>query len=339
MTASGARAVALAAPAKVNLGLRIRGRRADGYHFLESLFVPLELGDRLSLHLRPGRGAPAVSLRVSGERAGGVPGDASNLAFRAAAAFFEAAGLRDLALAIVLDKAVPAQAGLGGGSSDAAAVLRGLAALLPGAVPAGPLKALALRLGADVPFFLEPRPALVRGIGEQIEPLPGLPPVSLVLVHPGPGLSTAEVYGAYDALEGALTRPEPGPTVRPPEGLLEPEVLAGLLENDLEPAARRLCPLLARLRLQLAGAGAVGVGMSGSGPTLFGVFRDESAAGVAAKRLAEETVGRRPAGAEGRTGRDRGGPPAWIHITRTASAPPPIEPIRNEKIDGASPNW
>ena len=339
MTVGGVRAVALAAPAKVNLGLRIRGRRADGYHLLESLFVPLVLGDRLTVRLGPARGLPPVSLRVSGAQASGVPADATNLAWRAAVGFLETAGRRDLAVAIELEKGVPAQAGLGGGSSDAAAVLRGLSALLPNAVPAGSLAALALGLGADVPFFLAPRPALVRGVGERIEPVEGLPTLDLLLVHPGVGLSTAEVYGAYDALEGALTPPEAGPTVRPPEGLLEPEALAGLLENDLEPAARRLCPPLARLRQRIAEAGAVGVGMSGSGPTLFGVFRDEGSAHEAAERLSIETAAKRLEERAGRAGRDRGGPPAWIQVTRTASAPPPVGAVPDESIDGASPNW
>lgn len=339
MRVSGARAVALAAPAKVNLGLRIRGRRPDGYHFLESLFVPLALGDRVRLRVGKIEGASPVTLRVSGTRAEGVPEDASNLAWRAAAAFLDAAGLRDRAVGIALEKSIPAQAGLGGGSSDAGAVLRGLLALLPGALPREALGTLALRLGADVPFFLDPRPALVRGIGERIEPVSGLPGLVLLLVHPGVGLSTAEVYGAYDALEGALTPSEPGPTVRPPEGPLEPEALERLLENDLEPAARRLCPPLARLRRRIAEAGAVSVGMSGSGPTLFGVFRDEGSAGEAAKRLAEDAAGNGPTEGAGRAGRDRGAQKMWIHVTRTESAPPPLGPIRDETIDGASPNW
>ncbi len=234
----------LEAPAKVNLGLRIRGRRSDGYHLLESLFVPLDLSDRLRVDVGAVvASAPRrVTLAVSGDRAAGVPGDDSNLAVRAAQAFLAAAGRTDLVVAIQLEKRIPAQAGLGGGSSDAGAVLRALSALVPWAAGPEALAALALHLGADVPFFLEPRPALVTGIGERIEPAPKTPPLVLLLAHPGIGLSTAEVYAAFDALAGALTAREPGPTVRPPEGPLEPEALARLLENDLEPAALRLCP-------------------------------------------------------------------------------------------------
>lgn len=330
-----AAALVLEAPAKVNLGLRIRGRRPDGYHLLESLFAPLDLTDRLRVEVgspAPGPTGQRVSLRVSGERAAGVPADASNLVVRAAEAFLAAAERPDLGVAIELEKRVPAQAGLGGGSSDAGAVLRALGALLPGAVAQPALAAMALRLGADVPFFLDPRPAWVRGIGEQIEPLPGLAPLVLLLVHPGAGLSTAAVYAAFDAIAGALTPPACGPTVTPPEGPLEPETLARLLENDLEPAALRLCPPLLRLRQRIAGAGALAVGMSGSGPTLFGVFSDEPAARQAAARMDEEA---------GRKDGPRSGPAVWARVARTVSAPKPAVPVTScrELADGASPNW
>jgi 4-diphosphocytidyl-2-C-methyl-D-erythritol kinase len=307
----------LEAPAKVNLGLRIRGRRADGYHLLESLFVPLDLADPVRVTLdAAGARSDRVRLEVSGERAAGVPVDASNLAVRAALAFLEAAGRGDddLGVHIRLEKRIPAQAGLGGGSSDAGAVLRALSALLPDVVKPAALAALALRLGADVPFFLDPRPALVRGIGEEIEPVKSLPPLVLLLVHPGVGLSTVAVYQAFDALAGALTPPGPGPTVRPPEGPLEPEALARLLENDLEPAALRLCPPIARLRERIADSGAVAVGMSGSGPTLFGVFAGEAEAREAEAALRREA---------GRAGGPRSGLEIWTRVARTLDAPQP----------------
>lgn len=329
-----ARCLVLEAPAKVNLGLRIRGRRSDGYHLLESLFVPLDLSDRLRVDVAsaaPG-GPGGVTLRVSGERAAGVPEDASNLAVRAAQDFLAAAGREDLRVDIALEKRIPAQAGLGGGSSDAGAVLRALAALVPGAPEPSSLAALALRLGADVPFFLDARPALVRGIGERIEPAPRTPPLVLLLVHPGIGLSTAEVYAAFDALAGTLTAQDPGPTVRPPEGPLEPQTLARLLENDLEPAALRLCPPLLRLRQRIAEVGAVAVSMSGSGPTLFGVFTDEGAA-----REAEAALRLGGPGALGQAG----GPETWLRVARTVGAPRPAVSVPSDRApsDGASPNW
>lgn len=266
----------LCAPAKINLGLRIVGRRPDGYHELESLFLPLELADRLELEVEQGA-PPRVELALVNAEPG-VPAGAENLAARAARAFLEASGLR-ARLGVRLLKTVPAGAGLGGGSSDAGAVLRGLAGLFPGAV--ADLPALALRLGADIPFFLDPRPARVGGIGEVIEPLEGLPALWVVLVVPPVALSTAAVYAAWDASGVALTprsappsMPLPFPLQRPGAhpGGISVEEWAEALRNDLEPAAVALCPEMAGLGRRMREAGAVAVGMSGSGPTVFGLF-------------------------------------------------------------------
>lgn len=269
-----------AAPAKVNLGLRITARRADGYHELESLFAPLDLADDVELEAEaaPGR---RVRLELRGA-AQGIPSDGRNLAVRAAQGFLEAAAL-EAEVRIRLTKQTPAAAGLGGGSSDAAAVLRALAARFPDALAADALAKLALGLGADVPFFLDPRPTLVRGIGERLEPVAGLPALALVLVNPGVALSTAEVYAAYDALQpkpsgGGL--PDPRPILADPGGA--GEALAALLANDLEGAAVRLCPAIGRLREHLRALGALGVALSGSGATVFGVFEDAGRARAAA---------------------------------------------------------
>jgi 4-diphosphocytidyl-2-C-methyl-D-erythritol kinase len=297
------------APAKVNLGLRVVGRRADGYHLLESLFLPLELADRLRVRVAPA-GATAIALRLAGDAAC-VPADAENLAVRAAARFLAETGCR-ARVEILLEKHTPAGAGLGGGSSDAAAVLRALGAWCADrggpVLGAGALAALALELGADVPFFLDPRPAWVTGIGERIEPVRGVPPLALVVVTPTPPLATADVFRAFDA---ALTPPDPGRRMpaprdesgRPSIAAMLDELLAGLreltrelprerrgdlrtelLENDLEPVAGRLHPAIGRLRTELEGLGAAGVGMSGSGPTMFGLFRDPEQARSAAGR-------------------------------------------------------
>jgi len=268
--------VRLLAPAKINLGLRIVGRRPDGYHELDSLFLPIDLADVVTLH---SGAAPTcqVVLHVDGD----APEDESNLAARAAHAYCEASGLR-LRVEIELTKHTPMAAGLGGGSSDAAALLRGLDAQHPGALAGAELERVALALGADVPFFLHPRPCRVRGIGERLEPVAGLPSLALVLANPGEGVSTAEVYRAYDALA-------PGPSSAlpplPPLVPLRAELLGGLLHNDLEAPATRLCPAIARLRTALHEAGALAVGLSGSGATLYGVCRDPEAARGVADRL------------------------------------------------------
>jgi 4-diphosphocytidyl-2-C-methyl-D-erythritol kinase len=283
---SGGRSLRLLAPAKINLGLRVTGRRADGYHELDSVFVPLDLADEIALEVREAA-RPEVALRVEGDAAG-VPAGASNLAVRAAEAFLARGALRSR-VSIRLTKHIPAAAGLGGGSSDAGAVLRGLAELQPDALGGGVLAELALGLGADVPFFLDPRPARVRGVGERIEPLRGLPSLALLLLHPGQALSTAAVYAAFDALRPDLAPSSPLPAAALPKALwgrdpADPAfagALAPQLANDLEPAALRLCPPVGRLRQRLMGAGAVAVGMSGSGPTLYGVFDDARAAAAA----------------------------------------------------------
>jgi 4-diphosphocytidyl-2-C-methyl-D-erythritol kinase len=283
-------ALTLRAPAKLNFGLRVRGRRSDGYHLLESLFLPLSLADGLTLALE---GAPGVTLALAGECAG-VPGGASNLAVRAAEAFLAEAGLAQ-GVSLALVKRIPAPGGLGGGASDAGAVLRGLAELLPGAVAPERLRALALALGADVPFFLAPAPALVEGIGERILPLAGVPSFALLLAHPGLPLATADVYAAWDAGAAWLTPSGPGPSIRALLALREEAGLAragplgaslrSLVVNDLEPAASRLCPAVAELRKEIEATGALAASLSGSGPTVYGVFPDRPAAAEAERRM------------------------------------------------------
>jgi 4-diphosphocytidyl-2-C-methyl-D-erythritol kinase len=294
-------ALRVVAPAKLNLGLRVAGVRPDGYHLLESVFVPLaDLADRLAIEVIPAPTA-RVALRVAGGPRALEAGE-RNLAARAAAAFLEAAGLA-VEVRIALAKAIPVGAGMGGGSSDAGAVLRALATCFPGAVDAEGLAALALGLGADVPYFLDPRPALVEGIGDRIRPLAGFPALAVLVVTPSPGLATAAVFAAWDRAHprvnapdsAALTRAEPGRSIRrPPVSWAEWDpswaaphrwqtLLASLLVNDLEPVAAALQPAVVRIRAEIERAGARAVGMSGSGPTVFGVFEaiDEARAAAA----------------------------------------------------------
>jgi 4-diphosphocytidyl-2-C-methyl-D-erythritol kinase len=287
----------LEACAKLNLGLRVVGRRADGYHLIASVFVPLDLSDRLWISIEPGA-ARAVTFRLR-RPAPDLECGSGNLAARAARAFLDAGGV-DARVGIELEKRIPVGAGLGGGSSDAAAVLGALSRRFPGALPSATLLPdLALRLGADVPFFLDPRPARVGGIGERIEPLPGFPSLAVLVATPAPALATAEVYQAWDAGAAALTPPEPNRTMPRPPGL---DDLPALLANDLEPVATRLRPGIARIRSALTGAGARAVGMSGSGPTVFGVF-----GAVEEARVAAAAIGWAPA--------DR------IHVGRTEGSP------------------
>ena len=296
------RAIRRLAPAKLNLGLAILGTRADGYHLLDSLFVPLALADEVVLEVEPG--GEGIRLECGPPLDPGLPEDLhqipsgpENLVHRAARLFCERADYR-AGIAIRLRKAIPAGAGLGGGSSDAAAVLRGLAELSGRTLPPGALARWALELGADVPYFLDPRPARVTGIGERIEPVTGVPRLDVLLVNPGKTLATADVYRMADQLGGALTKPTAGSTMRALSSWTRDSrdaapALRDHLRNDLEPAARTLCPSLARIADRLDRLGARAVSMTGSGATMFGVFESENAARAAAAHWAAEDDGPR----------------------------------------------
>ncbi|WP_144683802.1 4-(cytidine 5'-diphospho)-2-C-methyl-D-erythritol kinase [Desulfobotulus alkaliphilus] len=264
------------APAKVNLILRIRGKRADGYHELQSLMCPIELFD--GLWLSPGR--PGIRIRVKNGK-GLVPENGENLAVRAAALFYGAAEI-PAALDVEMEKNIPVAAGLGGGSSDAAAVLMGLNAVYGHPLSPPELFRLASGLGADVPFFLMQGAAWAEGIGDQLESFRKIQPLPMVLVNPNVALSTAAVY---KNLKWGLTK-EGIKTKKPhfEETLMDP---VPWLFNDLEPVAVSMCQEVARIREAVLETGASGVLMSGSGPTVFGLFKDQRAAGEARSFLSE----------------------------------------------------
>ena len=296
---AGSDSVRILAPAKVNLGLRIVCVRDDGYHCLESVFAPIDWADELSVELLPG-GAHEIDFELSWAAdavetgSARVPDGEENIVHRAACGFCEVAG-RPLSIRVRLTKRLPVAAGLGGGSSDAAAVLRALDRLQPGWVSPEEQQRLALSLGADVPFFLDPQPALVTGIGEKILPLSDFPDFHLLLANSGDPLPTVDVYAAWDALASSLTPARPGSTLRALSAFLDAKAnraelewarLADLLVNDLSGAARRLCPPVGRLMGRLSECGAQAVGMSGSGATVFGVFDSREQAGSAQEQLA-----------------------------------------------------
>lgn len=258
--------------AKVNLVLHLGPRRLDGLHELCSLFASIELADEVSVGPASGSEDTVVCPGVDGP----------NLAAAALAAFRSATGAALPPLEVRIDKRIPVAAGLGGGSADAAAVLR--AANRLAGEPLGPseLRSLGHELGSDVPSQIDPRHALVTGAGELIEPvrLRGLP---LVLALPRRGLSTAEVYAEADRLGVGRQRLDPAPVRR--LAAASAEGLAQALENDLEPAALSLRPELESTLEAMRAAGARGAAVAGSGPTVFGVFRDGAEATAAAKRL------------------------------------------------------
>lgn len=269
------------AHAKVNLDLRVLGVRPDGYHELRTVFQTIELHDVLVCTARPG---PFV-LKC---RTPSVPLDASNLVWRAAAALWSAiGGAGDVAdTQITIEKKIPVESGLGGGSADAAAALVALARLWGGA-PMSLLREVSASIGADVPFFLSGGTALGLGRGEEIYPLVDLPRHYVALVRPPFGVSTREAYGWYDEDRAAGVRDQP----RELQLLPVPwPSRAAQMVNDLEPPVVRRHVEIGTLKAQLKEAGAVAAAMSGSGSALFGLFRTRAAAEKAVKPLCRNGV-------------------------------------------------
>jgi 4-diphosphocytidyl-2-C-methyl-D-erythritol kinase len=258
----------LLAHAKVNLTLEVVGRRQDGFHEIRSLMVPLALADRISLT----QGRSGLRIEVPDNPA--LEGE-HNLAFRAAAAFRDRFGLPGIR--IRLEKHIPMAAGLGGGSSDAAAVLRGLAALR-GTDPLL-LTPLAEALGSDVPFFLNEVPALASGRGERLEPVPRLPGLWLLLVKPEFGISAADGYRAWSGGDPTRLRLRQAAW----ESARTAAALGKLLRNDLQPGCVELQPRLGNLLERLGALKAAGVLMSGSGSTCFAAFGSRAARDAAAR--------------------------------------------------------
>ncbi len=285
-TSSVAIAATAYAPAKINLRLRVVGRRPDGYHLLDSLLLPVGVFDCLVVRVWPAA-HPTVELCCQSP---GVPRGGDNLAVRAAHLFMRET-MTTLKVVVELKKEIPVGAGLGGGSSDAAAVLRALNAIVGTDIPQEQLMEWALSLGADVPFFIYGRPARIRGIGEWVEGLHDWPSGPLVLAFCGASLATSEVYAAYDDL---LTSRGAASSIRRPTRGQMP--LRDLLVNDLEAAAIRIQPGLRGLKTRLLRLGAQGALMTGSGSSVFGFWEKWDEARAAAERLRRQGVWARAVG-------------------------------------------
>jgi 4-diphosphocytidyl-2-C-methyl-D-erythritol kinase len=274
-------------PAKLNLFLEILGKRPDGYHEIETLMVAIDLHDRLTITPdETGR----ITLRCDDPT---LPSGPENLVVKAAEKLRAEAGPErsgSLGAEIVLEKAIPAQAGLGGGSSDAAATLAALDRLWGLATPAERLAELAGEIGSDVPFFLSNSAAVCRGRGERCEGLGEPPAYWFVLVNPPTGVRTADVYGGLVPPE----RPEPIGPVLEAFASGDPARMGRCLHNRLQPVAERINPVLGEVRraLEDMGSSLDGTLMSGSGSAYFGLARDRNAATHAARRLNDLGLGR-----------------------------------------------
>ncbi len=290
--------VRLACPAKVNLSLRVHGRRPDGYHAISTVLQTIDLCDRLTVD-RVDPGAP-LDLEVPG---GGAPCGDSNLVLTAARTFFEAIGEPARGVRFRLRKRIPAGSGLGGGSSNAAGTLAALQGLWGDPLSPEDLRAVAAAVGSDVPFFLIRGTVLATGRGEKLRVLQDLEPAPVVLAVPAVEVSTAEVYRRWSRPRSSRGDPPEEDVLPPVKARAEPA--SWLRGNDLEPVARRLHPEVERLLLALRSASRGGSDrgpqVSGSGGAVFGIGRwkgaERAVAGLDARVIRTSTL-RRDRGAE-----------------------------------------
>lgn len=269
--------ITIKAPAKINLCLRVLGKRPDGYHDIENIMLPISLYDRIELETIP----KGIQLWCDHPQ---LQIGEQNLAQQAACAMLAIAS-PDAGVKIKLYKQIPLAAGLGGGSSDAAAVLRGLNHIWDLGVDRQKLLEIGEELGADVPFFVSGCPAVARGKGEELTPV-SFDTVWLVLVNPGFGVNTAE---AYAGLNLGLTKKR-SYTKIPPNSFSQckPAQIASWLENDLESPVINTHPVIKEIKDCLLARGALGALMSGSGPTVFGLFASRGEAQAVCRELQAE---------------------------------------------------
>jgi 4-diphosphocytidyl-2-C-methyl-D-erythritol kinase len=271
-------AVKAFAPAKINLFLHVGTRRSDGYHELESLVVFTDVGDELVVEP-----AESFSLALDGPFGARLANEPDNLIAKAARALGARAG-RSPDVKITLIKNLPVASGIGGGSADAAAALRGLVQFWGLNIPHDHLHGIAEALGSDVPACLASETLWMTGRGEGIEPVPDFPSVPLVLVNPGIGVSTAQIFANLKSRTGT------GSAAKPKAGL---SILAladycKSNRNDLEKPAREIAPAIDEVLEAISRSGALYARMSGSGATCFGLFADDKIAEEAAAKIVND---------------------------------------------------
>jgi 4-diphosphocytidyl-2-C-methyl-D-erythritol kinase len=264
------------APAKINLALHVTGRREDGYHLIETLAVFTRFGDRIDI-----TPCKTDEFRLIGPYGSGIPANHGNLVLKARDAFRHAfQGSAGKSLSITLEKNLPPSSGIGGGSSDAAATLHGLARLYGANISREDLSHISLMLGADLPMCLAARPLIARGTGEKIEILRDFPSLPMVLVNPGIEVSTPAVFRALSNRENGPLPSQPLP--RDPGGLL---AWLKQTRNDLERPACGIAPAISDVSRALKEAGASFARMSGSGATCFGLFETAETAENGARAI------------------------------------------------------
>ncbi|MBN2539190.1 MAG: 4-(cytidine 5'-diphospho)-2-C-methyl-D-erythritol kinase [Deltaproteobacteria bacterium] len=264
-------------PAKVNLFLRVLRKRDDGYHDILSLMQGISLYDEMSFDLK----GDEIVVRCPGSS---LPENKDNIAYRAAEVILSHVP-RHSGVEITIHKKIPVAAGLGGGSSNAATTLVVLNEMTGTKYSTEELMKMGAKLGADVPFFVFGKTALASGIGDHLKPVEGVPRLSFILINPDFEISTGKIY---ENLKWGLTK-EPI-KYRMPRFITTSHIVKGLY-NDLEKVSLRLYPVLSKIKGLLTAHGALGSLMSGSGPTVFGIFRNDDDAIEAEIRLKEAQVG------------------------------------------------
>ena len=273
-------AIKLLSPAKVNLVLNVKSKRTDGYHDLEMVMAKISIFDEITLTLKEG----GVSLSCDNSS---VPSGSENIAWRAAMALIEAKGL-DRGVHIHLHKNIPMGGGLGGGSSNAAAVLKGLNSMTGARATMAELMEIGLSLGADVPFFLfEDAAAMAEGVGELLSPIDDLPQLWMVLINPGLHVQTAAIFGQLNL--GLTKTAKNHKIIRFNRDIFR---VVSLLHNDLELITFKAYPEVEKAKGLLLRYGAAGTLMSGSGSTVFGIYSDKRAAEDSMSAMQNDLTGR-----------------------------------------------
>lgn len=265
----------LSAPAKINFLLDVIGKRPDGYHDLRMIMQRVNLCDEITLTLTDN---PDIKVTCNSK---GAPDGPENIAWKAARALLDRAESGN-GVNIEITKNIPVAAGLGGGSSDAASVLMGMNELLKLGLTEQELMESGKKLGADVPFFIFKKPALAEGIGEKLTPLPEMPKCWILLVNPGVQVSTAWVYQSLQLTSKREVN-------KLPEFFGSIEQVVSILSNDLELVTIQAFPVIADIKARLINLGAVGSMMSGSGPTVFGIFKSSDVAEAARQEVTKGT--------------------------------------------------
>ena len=268
------------APAKINLSLDVIGKRENGYHDVRMIMQQISLHDTITITVEEngnkGSCADGASgLITVGTNSGELPVNEDNLVYKAAKLIMDECRISK-PVRIFIDKHIPIAAGLAGGSSDAAAVLKGMNSLFDLKLKDERLKDIGVRIGADVPYCITGGTALAEGIGEVLTPLPSIPDCFILIAKPGISVSTGYVYTAFDSLEDKIHPDVDGMISTINEGNLQG--MAALLCNSLEGVTQEEYPVIKEIKRLMLDNGAMGALMSGSGPTVFGLYRDKESA-------------------------------------------------------------